>query len=223
MMNKAISVLSGGLDSVVATSFIAQEYDVHALTFDYGQKSFKMEIKAAEAICDELAIEHDIIKLDFLANLGKSALTSSRDVPKFDEEELDVNPEKSYKVWVPGRNIVFTAIASSYAEAEDASKIVVGWDLEEANNFPDNSKEFLNAFNDLLKIGTYSDLEILAPLADLNKKEIVELGNKLNIAMDLSFSCYEGFEYHCGLCESCQRRKRAFREANIEDKTVYLE
>lgn len=226
-MNKsknAISVLSGGLDSTVATAYFNNEYEIHALTFDYGQKSAKMEIKSAKAICEWLNIEHTVIELPWLKNLGKSALTSDELVPEPRLDQLDdksICDETARKVWVPGRNIVFTAIATAFAEATCADHIIVGWDLEEAVTFPDNSKEFLNAFNTVLEIGTLDDINIEAPVIDMTKKEIVKLGIEINAPLELSYSCYIGEEEHCGVCESCLRRRRAFDEANVEDETTY--
>ena len=217
---KAISILSGGLDSAVATSLLVKDYDVHAITFDYGQRSAEMEIKSSNALCGELGIEHTVIKLPWLAKLGGSALTSEEEVPELSIDQLDdkeLCDETARKVWVPGRNVVFSSIALSFAEAEGAEKIIVGWDLEEAATFPDNSKEFLNAFNQLLDVGSLYDIQIEAPLIDLNKQDIVRLGYNEGAPLDLSYSCYMGGEKHCGLCESCMRRKRAFIEANVED------
>lgn len=220
----AITILSGGLDSTVATSYFKGKYDMEAVTFDYGQRSAIMEIKSARAICEKLKIKHKLIDLPWLRNLGNSALTSQEDVPTLDMEQLDdeeLCQETAHKVWVPGRNLVFTAIATSYAEARGAEKIIVGWDLEEAATFPDNSKEFLEAFNQLLEIGSPKDIEVLAPLICKNKEEIVELGVKINAPLDLTYSCYMGGEEHCGVCESCMRRKRAFEIAKIVDKVNY--
>ena len=221
---KAISVLSGGLDSTVATAYFKDKYDIHAITFNYGQRSANTEIQSAKSICEKLDIKHTIIGLPWLKKLGKSALTSDFPVPELKADQLDnkeLCDETAKKVWVPGRNIVFTAIATSFAEAEDAEKIIVGWDLEEAATFPDNSKEFLDAFNNVLKIGTLECVQVEAPLISLNKQEIVKLGVKVNAPLKLSYSCYIGEEEHCGVCESCMRRKRAFEEAKIEDKTEY--
>ena len=139
-----------------------------------------------------------------------------------DLEDSKIAKDSADKVWVPGRNLVFTSIATSFAEAEGAEIIIVGWDKEEAANFPDNSKEFLNSFNKILAIGSKNNIEIKAPLIDLNKKEIVELGRTLKAPMELSYSCYLSGDIHCGTCESCLRRKRAFSEAGIEDKTSYI-
>ncbi len=222
---KAISVLSGGLDSTVATTYFNDKYKTHAITFDYGQKSAEMEIKSSKAICSFLGIKHTVIQLPWLRKLGKSALTSDTEVPKLKLEQLEnkeICDETARKVWVPGRNVVFTAIATSFAEAEGARIIIVGWDLEEAVTFPDNSKEFLKQFNNLLKTGTLEEVQIKAPLIDLNKNQIVKLGDKKNAPLDLSYSCYMGENEHCGVCESCMRRRRAFRESYVEDKTKYL-
>jgi len=224
MKKKAIAVLSGGLDSTVASTKFKEDYHIHALTFNYGQKSAEMEIKSAKAVCNELGADHTVIELPWLAELGSSALTSDIVIPEPKDSELDdmdsaLKTAKS--VWVPGRNVVFTAIANSFAEAENASIIIMGWDLEEAVTFPDNSKEFLEAFNTVLDVGSFDEIKIEAPLIDMNKNEIVEYGNSIGAPMELSYSCYKGFNYHCGVCESCMRRKRAFINAGVEDKTFY--
>ncbi len=218
---KAISVLSGGLDSTVATAYFNDEYEIHALTFNYGQRSAEMEIRSAGAVCEKLGITHTVLDLPWLKKLGKSALTSDAEVPELKIDELDskeICDETARKVWVPGRNVVFTAIATSFAEAENASRIIVGWDLEEAVTFPDNSKEFLDAFNSVLEIGTLECIKIEAPLISMGKTEIVKLGIEINAPLNSSYSCYIGKEEPCGVCESCMRRIRAFKDAAVEDK-----
>jgi 7-cyano-7-deazaguanine synthase len=221
---KAIAVLSGGLDSTVATAFFSKEYDIHAITFDYGQKAAKKEIKVSKEICETLNIKHTVMDLKWLGGISNSALTSENPIPELQDDkldDLDTCTDSADKVWVPGRNIVFTSIATSFAEAEGAEIIIVGWDKEEAATFPDNSKEFLEAYNQMLNVGSPLNIEVKAPAIDLNKVEIVQLGEKLKAPMNLSYSCYTGDEKHCGVCESCMRRKRAFKEANIVDPTEY--
>ena len=223
--NKAIAVLSGGLDSTVAVAYFKDKYEFHALTFDYGQRSAKMEIKSAKAICEQLNIKHTVIDLPCLKKLGKSALTSDEEVPELKMNQLDdksICDETARKVWVPGRNIVFTAIATSFAEAEKAKIIIVGWDFEEAVTFPDNSKAYLDAFNNVLEIGSLEDIKIEAPVIKMNKNDIVKLGDELNAPMNLSYSCYMGEKEHCGTCESCMRRIRAFEDTNVLDETKYV-
>ena len=221
---KAIAVLSGGLDCCVAASVYARDYDIHAITFNYGQKAFNQELKASRAICEKMGFTHSVIDLPWLAEISDSTLNTSEDIPEVEINDLD-NLEKSQEtaesVWVPARNTVFTAIAASYAESIGAEIIIVGWDKEEAATFPDNSKEFLESFNELFKVGSPIDIEIKAPAIDLDKDEIVKLGAEVNAPMELSYSCYKGFEKHCGVCESCMRRKRGFKKAGVKDLTEY--
>lgn len=224
MSKKAISVLSGGLDSTVATSVYAKDYEIHAITFDYGQKSVEREIKAAKEICEKMGFEHTVIDLKWLGKISNSSLTSNEEVPTLTENQLDnleVCSKTANSVWVPARNTVFTAIATVFAESIGAEIIIVGWDKEEAATFPDNSKEFLESFNKLIHVGSPENIKIKAPAIDLDKDEIVKLGDDLNSPMDLSYSCYQGGENHCGVCESCMRRKRAFKQAKVKDKSVY--
>ena len=129
-MKKAISLLSGGLDCTVATSVYDEEYEIYALTFNYGQKSFERELKASQEICKKMDWNHEVIELPWLSQISTSSLTTSEDIPELGEDDLD-NLEKSKEsasnVWVPARNTVFTSIALSYAESIDAEIIIVGW------------------------------------------------------------------------------------------------
>ncbi|MBE6485395.1 MAG: 7-cyano-7-deazaguanine synthase QueC [Methanosphaera stadtmanae] len=223
--SKGISVLSGGLDCTVATSIYAKDYDLTAITFNYGQQSLTQEIKHAKLICEELNMKHVVIDLPWLNEISNSTLTNNEDIPVIEETDLDnyeVTIETAKSVWVPARNTVFCSIALAYAESIGAEIIIVGWDYEEARTFPDNSKEYLNAFNETIKYGSFDDIEIKAPLIDMNKEDIVKKGEEVNAPMHLSYSCYVGKDKHCGTCESCKRRKRAFVNANIVDSTEYI-
>ena len=223
-MKKAISVLSGGLDCCVATSAFTKDWEIHAITFNYGQKAFRRELQAAKEICEKMNWSHEVIDLPWLAKISTSSLNTSEDIPEVNVEDLD-DLKKSSKtassVWVPARNMVFTSIAVSYAESINAEAIIVGWDKEEAATFPDNSKEFLNTFNELIDVGSPENIKIEAPAIDLTKEEIVKLGIEVGAPMELSYSCYKGEDKHCGVCESCMRRKRAFKQLGIDDLTEY--
>ena len=217
---KAISVLSGGLDSAVATSMLIDEYDVKAITFDYGQRSADIEIKSAKNISNFFGIPHEVIDLKWLGKLGNSSLTSDLEVIDVDVDKLDDKEycdETARNVWVPSRNIIFTGIASAFAESYGAEAIIVGWDLEEALSFPDNSIEFLNAFNQVLDIGTLTEVQVIAPLIKMSKEEIVLAGVDAKAPFELSYSCYKGDLKPCGVCESCLRRNRAFESVGIKD------
>lgn len=223
-MKKAISVLSGGLDCCVATSVYAKDYDIHAITFNYGQKAFMRELQAAKEICEKMNWTHEVIDLPWLSKISTSSLNTSEDIPEVSVDDLDdlkKSTQTASSVWVPARNMVFTSIAVSYAESIGAEIIIVGWDKEEAATFPDNSKEFLETFNELIDVGSPEKIRIEAPAIDLDKEEIVDLGIKVGAPMELSYSCYKGGIKHCGVCESCMRRKRAFESLGVEDMTEY--
>ena len=223
-MKKAISVLSGGLDCTVATSVYAKDYEIHAITFNYGQKAFERELQAANEICAKMNWTHEVIDLPWLSKISTSSLNTSEDIPEVSIDDLDdieKSSETANSVWVPARNMVFTSIAVSYAESIGAEKIIVGWDAEEAATFPDNSKEFLNTFNELIAVGSPENIKIEAPAIDLTKEEIVKLGVETGAPMELSYSCYKGGNKHCGVCESCMRRRRAFTQLGIEDLSDY--
>ncbi|WP_407415967.1 7-cyano-7-deazaguanine synthase QueC [Methanobrevibacter sp.] len=223
-MKKAISVLSGGLDCTVATSVYSKEYEIHAITFNYGQKSVKKEIEASKEICNKMNWKHEVIDLPWLAQISNSSLNTSEEVPEPSSDDLDdfdKSSESASSVWVPARNTVFTSIALAYAESIGAEIIIVGWNCEEGATFPDNSKEYLNEFNELIKVGSPENIKIEAPAIGLNKEEIVELGVKVGAPMGLSYSCYKGGDKHCGVCESCMRRKRAFKNLGVKDLSEY--
>lgn len=221
---KAISVLSGGLDCCVATSTLARDFEIHAITFNYGQKAFERELEAAKEICSKMGWTHEVIDLPWLEKISTSSLNTDDEIPDVNVEDLDdmkKASETASSVWVPARNMVFTSIAVSYAESIGADAIIVGWDKEEAATFPDNSKEFLEKFNELIDVGSPEKIRIEAPAIDLTKEEIVKLGIEVGAPMELSYSCYKGGEKHCGVCESCMRRRRAFKQLGIEDLTEY--
>ncbi|HIP34795.1 MAG TPA: 7-cyano-7-deazaguanine synthase QueC [Methanothermococcus okinawensis] len=231
-----VCVLSGGLDSTVATLVAKSEDDddIYTLTFDYGQRAALREINSAKKISEILGAKHKIVKLPFLKEFGGSALTDrNKTVPKLKEDDLDdleKTKETMRAVWVPGRNIVMFSIASSFAESLGGGKVYTGLNKEEGITFPDNTLEFVDRFNSLLKYGTIRDIKLVAPLYNLDKSEIVKYGRKLEEKLGVevlkySYSCYHdnGEDFlHCGTCESCIRRKRAFKEAGVEDLTKYL-
>lgn len=230
-----VCVLSGGLDSTVAALVAKLKGDdLYTLTFDYGQRAALREINAARKISEVLGAEHKVIKLPFLKDFGGSALTErDRSVPELKEEDLDnleITRETMRSVWVPGRNIVMFSIASSFAESLGGGEVYTGLNKEEGTTFPDNTLEFVNRFNHLLEYGTIRDVKLVAPLYNLDKAEIVKYGRELEEKLGVevlkySYSCYHdnGEDFlHCGTCESCVRRKRAFKEAGVEDPTKYL-
>ena len=220
-MNKAIILLSGGLDSVVSLACEINHYsDILALTFDYSQKSAYEEIKASQEISKLYGIKHKVIKLDWLGEISNSSLNTNNVIPDLEENQLDnilITQKTSNSVWVPNRNALFINIAGCFAEACGCNTIIIGANKEEGETFVDNSPQFVKTINESLKFSTNVEVNVIAPLLDLNKREIVKKGIELNIPFKFLYSCYNGNGRHCGKCESCQRLKRALKELGQQD------
>lgn len=212
---KSIILLSGGLDSVVS---LALTKDVTlALTFDYGQKSAAKEIEASSKIAKHYGLEHKVIKLDWLKNITHTALCSDEEVPTGDA--LKNEEESAKSVWVPNRNGLFLNIAGAFADAEGYTSIIIGANKEEAQTFPDNTKEFIERVNAEFEFSTRVQPKVIAPLINCDKVEIVRLALENNVPLELLNSCYANTQKHCGKCESCVRLKRALKANN---DTVYI-
>ena len=214
--NKSIILLSGGLDSLVSLALVKEELNVTlALTFDYGQKSLQKEIEASRKICEFYNLEHKIIKLDWLKEITHTSLVSDEEIPTGENLKLDENSAKS--VWIPNRNGLFLNIAGAFCDAENYTHIIIGANKEEAQTFPDNSKEFLERVNAEFEFSTRVQPKVVAPLADFDKIETVKLALENNAPLKLLNSCYTNSEKHCGKCESCVRLKKALEKNNAND------
>lgn len=212
-MTKSIILLSGGLDSLVSLGLAKDEYNVElALTFDYGQKSAKAEIDASAKICEYYKISHKVIKLDFLKEITHTSLVSEDEVPT--GEGLADAEESAKNVWVPNRNGLFLNIAGSFADGENYDYILIGANLEEGQTFPDNTIEFIESVNREFRFSTRKHPQIVAPLINFNKNDIVKMAIKNSIPLEYVRSCYQGTKEHCGLCESCTRLKNALKNNN---------
>ncbi len=210
---KAVVLLSSGLDSTINLLIAKNEYEkVYALTFDYGQKAAQREMDSAKKICKKYEIEHEVITLDWLSKISNSSLNKG-DIPTKDQVDinsLETSEKTARSVWVPNRNGVFLSIAASYAEAKGAEIIIPGFNKEEAQTFPDNTEEYLQAFNKGLIFSTqFPKVQAKCFTTDMMKEDIVKLGKKLDAPFDLMWPCYFDGQEHCGQCESCQRYKKA--------------
>ena len=209
---KSLILLSGGLDSLVSLGLKKEELNITlALTFDYGQKSVQQEIQTSKKICDYYNLEHIIIKLDWLKDITHTSLVAEGNIPTGESLVLSESTAKS--VWVPNRNGLFLNIAGSFADSEDYDYILIGANKEEGQTFPDNTQEFIDSINAEFLYSTRKHPKVVAPLINYVKNDIVMLALKHGIPLELTRSCYQGGEKHCGICESCLRLKHAL-EAN---------
>ncbi|MCC7404598.1 MAG: 7-cyano-7-deazaguanine synthase QueC [Bdellovibrionales bacterium] len=216
--SKAIVLLSGGLDSAVNL------YQAHqsnlilgALTFAYGQRAASREIASAQALCERLQVNHQVVGLSWLGAISKSALNDTEQaVPSGHEvsiDSLEISQRTAQRVWVPNRNGVFLNIGAAYAESLGASVVIPGFNAEEAKTFPDNTPEFMTALDQSFSYSTATQVKTLCYTARLSKTEIVRVGRKLKVPFELLWPCYQAGPHWCESCESCQRFLRAMKEA----------
>lgn len=209
----AVVLLSGGLDSVVSLASVRETCKVKKLLFfNYGQKAFEKEYKASLKIADYYDLSLDVIELEWLKNITKTALVADTVIPDISESDLsriDLTIESKNKVWVPNRNGLFVNIAAAYADSYEYDYVVIGANKEEAATFSDNSQEFIDNVNLSLKKSVNYPVKVIAPLIDKTKNDIIELAIKLDVPLQYINSCYNNTEKHCGRCESCNRLRRA--------------
>ena len=224
----AVVLLSGGLDSTtVLAHALAEGFAAHALTFRYGQRH-EHEIVAARHIASTLgASGHAVLDID-LRGFGGSALTdASIAVPK--DRSADDLMHGIPVTYVPARNTIFLSFALAYAEVLGASDIFIGVNALDYSGYPDCRPEFIAAFEALANLATASAVEgrtrveIRAPLQQMTKRQIVELGITLGVDFSRTSSCYDPAAdgAACGHCDACQLRHRGFREAGVTDPTRY--
>jgi 7-cyano-7-deazaguanine synthase len=220
---KAVALLSGGLDSTVSLALGLQKYDiVLALTFNYGQRAYGKEIRASRLISEYYNINHRVVAIPWLSELLPEVLsTKRRNTESFlpaDWQFVTEQPESFFEakpVWVPNRNGLFINIAATYAEANDAPVILFGANAEEAEHFPDNTEEFRQRINASLEYATLNHVRVEAPVGTLDKTEIIDRAEALNVPLHLVWSCYTDADIQCGFCPSCYRLKKALSQSKL--------
>ena len=219
---KAVISLSGGMDSCVCAALAARDYDAYAIHFSYGQRTEAKELASARAVANTLGFNDFLhVKIDLFRQIGGSALTdASIAVPEVSENgQIGTEIPVTY---VPFRNAHFLSAAVSWAEVLGAKKIFIGAVEQDSSGYPDCRPAYYEAFQQLINTGTKDgDIEVATPLIHMRKKEIIALGLELGAPLDLTWSCYSGEEFACGVCESCVLRLRAFLEAGSEDRIPY--
>ena len=222
-MDRAVVLLSGGLDSTTALA-IARDtgYACYAMTFRYGQRH-GVEIEAARQVAEAMDVAgHIVVDID-LRVIGGSALTDDIDVPKArDQAESAAEIPVTY---VPARNTIFLSLALAWAEVIGSEDIFIGVNALDYSGYPDCRPEYLRAYQSMADLATRagvegrSKLRIHAPLIDMSKAEIVRRGLELGVDYSMTVSCYDPDENGrpCGRCEACSLRARGFAEAGAAD------
>jgi 7-cyano-7-deazaguanine synthase len=222
MANKAVVLVSGGLDSSTVLAMAkAQGYECYALSFNYGQRHTS-ELRAAQKVASDAGVkEHKVVTLN-LDDIGGSALTDADiDVPEDATEGIPVT-------YVPARNTVFLSIALGWAEVIEAQHIFIGVNAVDYSGYPDCRPEFISAFEQVANLATKMGVEgqkinIETPLMTMSKADIVTEGTKLGVDYGLTVSCYQADDegQACGKCDACRLRRIGFEQAGLEDPTRY--
>lgn len=214
---KALIICSGGLDSTTAAKWAQTEgYEITLLHFLYNCRAQEQEIRAVKKIAAALNCSVKFENLDWLGQLGGSSLTDT----SLEITNNEIGAEFAHE-WVPARNLVFTAMAASLCDRYDYDTLIMGLNLEEGGAYPDNTVEFYEALDHVCNIGTMSRPQIVSPLGNLVKHQIVELALDIGAPIDLSWSCYYGSEHHCGQCGPCFMRRTAFKMLGVKDSVQY--
>jgi len=220
MNKKAVCILSGGMDSTLC-SYIAKNagYEIVAVHFNYGQRTQERELKAFRDICNSLnTINTYEIDLDFFKQIGASALTdTSLEVPTNGiEDGVPIT-------YVPFRNGIFLSIAGAIAEKEGAEVIYIGVVEEDSSGYPDCRDTFIAKMQDTINSGTKDEtkVKLKTPLVHMYKSDIVKEAVKLEVPLELTWSCYQNSNKACGVCDSCRLRLNGFKIAGIVDKIEY--
>ena len=225
MPSRAVVLLSGGMDSATALAIALHEgFEVTALSVDYGQRHRK-ELEAARKVARHFGVkDHRLVTLD-LTSIGGSALTD-RTIRVPEQRRLEEMGQGIPVTYVPARNTILLSYALGLAEATGAKAIYIAANAVDYSGYPDCRPEFYRAFQEVARLGTKRGvegdiIEIRTPLISMSKADIVRKGEELGVPWALTWSCYQGGEKACGVCDSCQLRLKGFREAGIKDPIEY--
>ena len=220
MNKRAVCIISGGMDSALASAIAKKEgYEIIALHFNYHQKTQNKELECFNKIVQDLdAKEKYIIDLDFFKQIGATALI---------DENLEV-PTEGLKpgvpiTYVPYRNGIFLSIAAAIAQKHLAKKIYIGVVEEDSSGYPDCRESFIKSIEKSINLGLNDgfEIEIKTPLIHLSKADIVKKSLELGVKLEHTWSCYKNSDIACGVCDSCRLRLKGFKEAGVKDLIEY--
>jgi len=223
-MDKALILLSGGLDSTTCAAIAVEEFGgnfVLGVSFVYGQKHSR-EVESAANVAEFYGFPHSVIQLpNVFGGYGSTLIDPGLQNPTVPYSELSgVSP-----TYVPFRNGILASYAAAVALTEDCNLVYFGAHSEDAANwaYPDCIPEFIGSMASAIYIGTYFKVRLVTPLQWMDKKDVVQRGLYLDAPYDLTTSCYNGGEVACGRCPTCRSRRAAFAHWSARDPIPYAD
>ena len=218
--NKAVVLVSGGIDSLVTAAIAKSECEnIYFLHVNYGQKTEKKELESFQKIKQLFKPEKSLITdISYLKQIGGSSLTDEKISVKKQNKSTEI-PDS----YVPFRNAHLISIAVSWAEDIGANRIYIGAVEEDSSGYPDCRESFFKQLEKAIDLGTKpgTKIEIVTPIIHQTKTEIIKIGKALKVPFEFSWSCYQNNQVACGLCDSCLLRIKAFKELGIIDPISY--
>jgi 7-cyano-7-deazaguanine synthase len=215
---KIVVVLSGGLDSTALLYALKQHHEVRAVSFYYRQRHMR-ELDAAVAITNRAGVELDLVDISSVGVAlwpSGSALLGGQDVPRGHYAD-----ESMKKTVVPNRNMIMLSIAAGIAIAHGFSAVAFGAHAGDHAIYADCRPQFHAALREAIRLADSTEVQLHAPFIELTKSQIVSIGVNAGAPLELTWSCYEGGDKHCGKCGTCVERKEAFERAGVKDPTEY--
>ena len=218
--------LSGGLDSTTLLYVLANKYgseNVYAISFYYQQKQ-SIELELAKKSCEALGVHHKVVDISFLGDIARKVSTNigGSDIEMPTIVDILGNPQPV--TYVPFRNLLFSSMLLSFAEANDCGAIALGLNSNDQYNYWDTTPEFVQRLSDVVELNRLNHIQIFTPLVEMNKTEELELGLSVGCDYSNTITCYDPDEYgkSCGQCPSCAERIRAFKNIGMQDPIQYM-
>lgn len=213
---KLVVLLSGGMDSATLVGMYSETFDIHPISFDYGQKHVK-ETECAYDLCEHYGLKQKLVDISFYKHIANSALTHAlTPVPegKYDEKVMMSTVK-------PNRNMILLAIAAAYSIDIGAYRIAYAAHSGDHAIYPDCRPEFIGAMTNVLRLCHYEPVTLYTPFNGMSKADVLRTGLGFNVPYELTWSCYKGGEVACGKCGTCYERLEAFDECGIDDPIDY--
>ncbi|MCP4201857.1 MAG: 7-cyano-7-deazaguanine synthase QueC [bacterium] len=217
----AVVILSGGMDSTTLLYWMLEKMPdgrrLEALSFDYGQRH-RRELEHAALVCEAARVPHEVVDLSEIRDcLRGSALTDDGvAVPHGHYQDASMK-----ETVVPNRNMILLSVAAGYCFAWGKRMLAYAAHAGDHAIYPDCRPGFIEAMRGVLAVAHYEPLMLLTPFSAMTKADIVREGDRLRVPWELTYSCYEGGDLHCGRCGTCTERREAFGLADSGDPTRY--